>query len=372
MRIGINCHSFLNRRFAGIGRYAYNLVKELIAIDQANAYVLYAKKGWFDFRKKAPKFPAGNCETRLDRRSSGPARCLGDVDVFHAPSPGPVDVPGAKVVVTVHDLVYLAYPRGHTPDALRATEDQLQEAFRRADKIICVSHSTRRDLHRYFKIAGDKTVVIHQGVDKDIFRPLKPDEEASSDAYLQARGLGCPYLLWVGTIEPRKNLEHAIRAFSLCRQRGIFQGKLAVVGKKGWGGENIPGLIRQCRLEDDVVFLDFVCDKTLRLLYNRCEALVFPSFYEGFGFPILEAFCCGAAVVTSDVSSCAEIAGDAALKVPPGDPTAIAEALEGILQDRLLRERLRERALKRAEAFSFRRTAEETLAVYRAVWGETS
>jgi glycosyltransferase involved in cell wall biosynthesis len=209
--------------------------------------------------------------------------------------------------------------------------------------------------------------LVYQGIDKEIFYRIGKDEEVAANETLKAMGIEGPYLLSVGTIEPRKNLVNAIKAFHRLKMDGKFAGKFVVVGMEGWLHSNVGKLVEQMQLTREVKFLGYVSDRNLRYLYNKAEVFVFPSFYEGFGFPIIEAFCCEVPVVTSNVSSCPEIAGDAALTVDPGSDEAIAGAIENILSSRPLRDELVEKGRRRAGDFDFRKTAQETLNVYRDV-----
>ena len=370
MRIAINCRSFLKKQYTGIGRYAYHLVKSLTEIDGKNEYQLYARKGFFSFNKKLPRFPAGNFTPRIDRFSRGLARQLKNIDICHFPSPGPLEVPdGAKIVVTVHDVIFKAFPRGHTQETIDAGERQFEQIRKKASKIICCSQNTVNDLEKYFQIPRERITLIYQGVDKGAFNRIRRGEDLSAEKALAQRGVEKPFILSVGTIEPRKNLINSIHAFHALKIKKGFSGKLVIIGMKGWQHDDLAALIEKLELRQHVIFLGYLPDEELRYFYNKAEAFVFPSFYEGFGFPILEAFCCGAPVVTSNVSSCAEVAGGAALTVDPGNPQDIADAVGRIVSDRNLREMLREKGLRRSEDFDFCKTARETLKVYEEVYG---
>src|SRR3989338_3798947 len=144
MRIAINCRSFLLRRYAGIGRYAHNLVQTLSEIDKENEYYLYLKKGLFDAKRRIPKIPSKNIFVKRDMFNRGLTKTLGAVDIYHSPSPDFLDIDNAKIVVTVHDLIYKTYAQGHTPETVETTERQMQEIIRKASKIICCSKSTRK------------------------------------------------------------------------------------------------------------------------------------------------------------------------------------------------------------------------------------
>ena len=366
MRIGINCRSFLKEKYTGIGRYAYHLVKSLVQADTKNNYSLYANINFFDFKRKAPAVKAKNFSVKIDRFDRGPKKTIGAVDVYHLPSPELSMDFGVKTVVTVHDLVYKTYPEGHPDGAREISEKQLAATAKNADRIICVSQSTKDDFKRFFSVDERKLSVIYHGVDENIFSPLREGESARASWVVRSLGIQKPFLLFVGTIEPRKNLKNLLEAFSLLKKRGSFGGVLVVAGMKGWMVEGLEALTAKLGIIQEVIFLGWVEDEGLRYMYALAEIFIYPSFYEGFGFPILEAFHCGAAVVTSDVSSCPEIAKDAALLVDPRDPQKIAGAIEKILGDKNLKKTLKEKALSRAKDFSFLKTARETLGVYQA------
>jgi glycosyltransferase involved in cell wall biosynthesis len=369
MRIAINCSSFLKKQSTGIGRYAYHLVKGLADVDRENIYHLYARKGLFSFKKRLPCFHARNIVARVDWFSRGPEKILKNIDLYHLPSPGPLGSPeGAGLIVTVHDVIFKAFPEGHTPQTLEAGEQQYQDICNKAVKVICCSRSTVNDLKKYFDVPESKVVLVYQGVDREMFYPMGDEEKHLARRVLQRRGVEGPYLLSVGTIEPRKNLTRLIQAFHHLKMKKRFAGKLAVIGMKGWMSEDIAALIEKLGLTRHINFLGYLPDRELRYFYNLAEAFVFPSLYEGFGFPIVEAFSCGVPVVTSNVSSCPEIAGAAALMVDPRSPEDIAAAVARIIDDPRLRQDLRERGIKRAGDFNFGKTARETLGVYQEVY----
>lgn len=364
MHVVINCRSFLSRSYTGIGRYAYNLVKSLTEIDGVNRYSLYAQKGFWNTNRNLPKFKAKNFQTRVDYFKRGVDRTVRDFDLYHSPSMDIIDIAKAKVVVTVHDLVYKAYPQGHTDETIRLTETHFRSFVPRAAKIICCSQNTVNDLKRFFNVEDERIRLVYQGVDKDVFYPLGVDQRRAAGIKLAAKGVDGPFILFVGTIEPRKNLMNLIEAFRQLKEKKQFGGKLLVVGMLGWKSEGLAEHIQKIGLEKDILFLGFVTNQELRELYNLAEVFVFPSCYEGFGYPILEAFCCGAAVVTSNASSCPEVAGEGALTVDPHQPGKIAEAISRIVLDPAFKVELQQKGIQRARAFSYTKTAAETLKVY--------
>jgi glycosyltransferase involved in cell wall biosynthesis len=225
------------------------------------------------------------------------------------------------------------------------------------------------DLCRYFPAAANKVCMVYQGVDKEIFFPLNEQQRQEAVVVLRRKGIPERFVLFVGTIEPRKNLQNLLLAFAEIKSRQRYPGKLVVVGMKGWMVEGLKGAIAKLNLQEDVIFPGYVTDEDLRLYYNLADVFVFPSFYEGFGFPIVEAFSCGAPVITSNVSSCPEIAAEGALLSDPYNPKEIEEGILRVVEDPSLRESLRDKGRRRAGDFSFRKMAEETLAVYRGFGG---
>ncbi len=368
MRIAINCRSFLNKNYTGIGRYTYQLIKSLSEIDGENEYLLYTPKRFFSTKRITPKIPARNFFLKVDRFYRGMEKTVGPVDIYHCPSPEALhDLDETKIIVTVHDLIFKTYPQGHTTATIQETERQFKNILKKASRIICCSKSTLHDLNRYFSVDVSKTVLIYQGVNQKDFYPLKEEESKLAEMTVRSRGIDGPFILFVGTIEPRKNLRNLFSAFSFLKKKKKYGGKLVVIGMQGWN-EDLSFLSAEQDFKNDVVFTGFLSNQELRYFYNQAEVLAFPSFYEGFGFPIVEAFSCGTPVVTSNVSSCPEIAQDAALTVDPYSPEEISQALLKIIEDQNLREQLKQKGLRRAGQFSFLTTARQTLQVYQEVY----
>ncbi|MFA5088818.1 MAG: glycosyltransferase family 1 protein [Candidatus Omnitrophota bacterium] len=368
MKIAINGRSFLKKQPTGIGRYAYHLMQSLSEIDRHNEYFLYVQKKLFDTKRRIPRIRANNLQIKVDWFNRGPEEILKGVDVYHAPSPEPLKIKNVKIVATIHDLIHIVYPQGHTDDTIKTLTGQISEIVDAAARIICCSHNTIKDLQSHFSVDPRKIKLIYQGVDKDTFCPLGHEGKRMAKNVLRAKGVEGDFLLFVGTIEPRKNLDNLLRAFSLLKRENKFTGKLVVAGMRGWKSEHLEDLIVSLGLTGEIIFLGYVSDWDLNYLYNLAKVFVFPSFYEGFGFPIIEAFTCGAAVVTSDVASCSEVAGDAAVKVNPAAPEQIAEGIRKIVEDEPFAQQIKMKGLRRAEDFSFLKTAQETLKVYEEVY----
>jgi glycosyltransferase involved in cell wall biosynthesis len=260
----------------------------------------------------------------------------------------------------------LLYPKLLTGESGRYY-GQIKRAVESADGIIAVSENTRRDLAELLGVPTERVDVIYHAADER-FRPL--DDQAAKE-FCQEHDLPESFILWVGILEPRKNLEVLLRALTILRDKEKeLHHKLVVAGAKGWLYENTIKLVDELRLADDVIFFGTASVADLLLLYNGARLFVFPSLYEGFGLPPLEAMACGTPVVCSRTSSLPEVLGEAALYFDPLDAEALAEAIQRLAEDEGLRQELRQRGLEQAAKFSWQKTAEQTLAVYRRVYGQ--
>jgi glycosyltransferase involved in cell wall biosynthesis len=270
--------------------------------------------------------------------------------------------------VTVHDLSFLRLPQKF-PRAKRLYLTRLcQASVNRARHVIAVSRQTADDLVRFFGTAAARITVIHNGVD----RAFSPDNPADIEAFRAGRGLPSRYFLYVGTLEPRKNLPTLIRAFAHWRASGdpeAHQVKLVLAGAQGWFYAEIFRLVSELGLQDRVLFPGFVPDAELPQWYRAAEAFVYPSLFEGFGLPVLEAMACGTPVLCSRIGSLTEIVGEAALTVPPMAETEWMAAMALLARQPQLRQELGRRGLAQAQRFSWEATALATLEVYQAVHG---
>ncbi|MBF0485531.1 MAG: glycosyltransferase family 4 protein [Candidatus Omnitrophica bacterium] len=363
-RITINCRSFLSLKPAGIGRYARNLVENLSFIDQNNEYSLYCRKNIVDPKRSLPQFSAKNFKVKMDALGLGVDFTVGRSDLYHSPTPEVIQSGAKKVIVTIHDLVYKIFPETHTPETIALSEAAMKSAVERATVLICGSEATRNDLERFFPETKGRTKVVYNGIDHKKFYHIHGGELSSAQDRLRALGIKDRFLLFVGTIEPRKNLSSLFRAFSSLKSSGSYEGKLVVAGMKGWMAEAVHADITTLGIQNDVILAGYLSDDELRCLYNLADVFVYPSLYEGFGFPVVEAMSCGTAVVTSRVSCLGEIAGGGALTIDPHSPSEIAASIKKILTDGPFRADLVRRGMVRAKEFSFQKNARETLDIY--------
>jgi glycosyltransferase involved in cell wall biosynthesis len=286
---------------------------------------------------------------------------VGRADLFHGTT---FSVPrrcSTPLVVTIHDLALLRFPELGTP-ALRRMVSRCRQAARAARLIVAVSEATRRDVIDLLGVPQDRVRVVHNGISES-FRPV-PAGPAAARAR-EITGAEGPYILHVGTLEPRKNLSALIHSFAAIRRRRSVPHRLVLAGARGWNCQPLFGLVERLGLGELVVFPGYVPPSDLVALYSAADLFVYPSRYEGFGFPPLEAMGCGAPVITSDSSSLPEVTGDAALHVDPNDNDALTAAMLRVLSDDSLREELRHKGQQRARHFSWDRCARQTLTVYR-------
>lgn len=274
----------------------------------------------------------------------------------------PLLLTGARKVVTIHDVIPYIYPETSSLLDRLIYRRWLPLAVRRADAVITVSERSRADILRFLPVRPERVVVIPEAAGER-FRPLEP---AAVRPALERYGVPSPYMLYVGSIEARKNLARLLEAYAALRARAPAP-PLVIVGVRRWKYGPVDAALQRLGLAGHVHFTGFVADADLPALYAGAALFVFPSLYEGFGLPVLEALSCGAPVVTANSSSLPEVAGDAALLVDPLDQGQIAAAMERILTEPDLAAELRARGLARARLFSWGRAARETAALYRRV-----
>ena len=266
------------------------------------------------------------------------------------------------VVVTIHDMSLTLYPGYHPPRRVLLNRPMVNLAARRADAIITVSESSKRDIVRSYGLSPERVHVVHEAA-APAFKPIHDLGELTR--VRRQYGLADRFILYVGTIEPRKNLPKLIEAFARRRRRGDLTHQLVCAGPYGWLSRDIEALIDRLQVNDSVLFTGYVPFHDLATLYNLAEMFVFPSIYEGFGLPVIEAMACGTPVITGHVAALEEVAGGAVEHVEALEVEAIGDALVRLAQDRDRRQALVRAGLQRAQHFSWARAARETSNVYR-------
>ncbi|MCY4022969.1 MAG: glycosyltransferase family 1 protein [Anaerolineaceae bacterium] len=361
---------------AGIGRYVRELVAALAREDRDRAWRLFVAGSR---KSRLPKPPGENFHWRPAPFSARSLQRLwfrahlplpvetftGPLTLFHATDfVLPPVRRGTRTLVQVHDLSFLRVPET-SPPALRSwLEHVVPASVRRADHVLADSSATRDDLLEHYKeTPGTRITVLHGGVDERFL----PEPAGKQLAARKKYGLDqWPFIFSVGTLQPRKNHGRLVQALSRLVEGGLDL-HLVIAGGAGWLSEPFHQQLRESEIEDRVHLTGFVDDADLPALYSAAEVFAFPSLYEGFGLPVLEAMACGTPVVTSDLSSLPEVAGDAALLTDPLDVEALADALRRLISDSQLRQQLIRAGQTRAGQFTWRRAALQLLDVYRRV-----
>lgn len=361
LTIAVDASRALPAHRTGTEQYSVFLLRALMAMETPHRWLLYAPApppgdllplppGW---EWRAIPFPRLWTHLRL---SWAMARDRPDV-LFVPAHVVPIVHPRATVV-TIHDLGYLRFPEAHTASSRRSLDWSTRWSVRAARRVIAVSGATRDDLVAMLNVPEEKITVVHHGV-----RPVAAQlSDATVQATLARLEVPRPYVLFLGTVQPRKNLQRLIGAFRQIVDAGLPQ-TLVIAGRMGWLAEPIRAAVAACGLIGRVHFAGYVADGDLPALYSGADAFAFPSLSEGFGMPALEALACGVPVVASDTTSLPEIVGEAGLLVDPLDEPAIGAALVRALTDETLRARLALAGPERAAQFSWERCARETLAV---------
>ena len=372
MHIGIDAHA-LGQRQAGNETYIGNLIKSLAEVDGDNRYTLYlaqaeAAASWragfcqrfpnFTVRLLPPPTPLVRVPVALEFELR-----LRPVDILHVQFTAPLFCP-VPVLATIHDLAFEHMPETFTRRGSLQLKFTVRWTARRAARIATVSEYSRQDLLKTYKLPPEKVVVTHNGIGSN-FSP-EPASAVEGQNLRQRFEIERDFILVVGSLQPRKNLVRLIRAYSELRKRlPDFKYQLVIVGRKLWLANEVFAEVNKQEWGRDVIVTGYVADEDLPAFYRSASAFVYPSLFEGFGIPPLEAMACGTPVVTSNTSSLPEVAGDAALLIDPYDEQELANALLRIVKDEPLRARLRERGLAQSKKFTWRNAAEKTLQLYR-------
>lgn len=378
MLIGIDASRALGARRTGTENYSLQLIRHLVARKTPHCFRLYCNRppppGLFELRKRSPQ---ANLEIRVLNlpRLWTHVRLSMEVtrhppDVLFVPSHVlPVRHPQHSAV-TVHDLGFRYFPEAHTRFHRWYLDLSTRFSAATATVLLADSRATRDDLVRFYGVDPQRISVVYLGRDEALGPQRDSDRLASIGERLKLwpEGQPRPYILYVGTLQPRKNLVRLVDAFAQLQVRHPHL-LLVLAGRQGWLAEPILRSVQTLGLQDRVLLPGYVADQDLAVLLSCAEFFAFPSLYEGFGLPVLEAQACGTPVLASNTSSLPEVAGDSALLVDPLDVNAMAEAMERLLVDTQLRQSLREAGQKNIQRFSWARCAEETLAVLERLPG---
>jgi glycosyltransferase involved in cell wall biosynthesis len=354
----------------GIGTYIRNLLKYLARLDQDTEFVLLCKpqdvKAVEEIGRNFRPVVAPSKPYSLAEQFMVPASLLTlNVDLFHEPHYVLPPLVPCRAVVTIHDCIHLMFPQ-YLPNRLAYAyaRANLWAAARRAERILTVSETSKADILRYCDVPADRIIVIYNAIDDHFATP--PSDEAVQRVRERYQ-LDGPFALYVGNIKPHKNIERLIDAFDLVRRGGFERMELLIIGDQISKYPRLRRAVDKHKLHKHVRFLGFVPDDTLAALYRLATVFVFPSLYEGFGLPPLEAMASGTPVVTSNRSSLPEIVGDAAELVDPYSAGSIAEGIQRVLSDPSLRQTMITRGLARAREFSWEASVRRIHGVYMDV-----
>lgn len=362
MRIGIDVRKIND---FGIGTYIQNLVKYLLELDKQNQYFLffnhqdidnfnYPKEQVVKLINNSPKY-----SLREHFSLSHQAKKY-NIQLFHEPHYTLSYFLKCKKVVSIHDLIHLKFREYlPSPKAYLYAKFMIGQAVKKADKILVGSENTKNDIMEIFKTKREKIEVIYYGVD-EIFKPIKDQNplENSRNKYK----LPDKYILYSGSMRKHKNLENALKAYAGLKDKS-YDLVLAGVGLQNQ--KVLEPMLKELKITEKVKMIPFLDYTDLVLLYNFASVLFFPTMYEGFGLPVLEAMACGIPVVSSNNSSIAEVSGDAAVLVDPANLKEMTESLEKVLNETSLRQKMISLGLERAKIFTWKKTAEKTLRIYQ-------
>lgn len=380
MRIGIDIRSLIEKSPSGVTEYTNLLLTNLMRMDKENQYLLFYNS-WHHLPENLLKiFKCSNVEVKsfhwpnkifnsslVILNYPQIDRLLGGVDLLFVPNLNFLTWSReCKKIITVHDLSFIRYPEFYSKKGQfwhKITKPK--KIFNDADKIIAVSKNTKSDLINLYDIEANKVEVIHSGINLDFFQKLAPDQLTKIREKYE---ISKPYIFTLSNLEPRKNIESLILAFDYFRKKYKFDYQLVIAGGEAWTqNKKIHVLAKQSSFYTDIKFLGYIPSSDKPALYQAASVFVYPSFYEGFGFPPLEAMASGVSVVCSDSSSLPEVAKDAALLFDSYNVSELVEVIFQILTDKKLKRKLIEKGKEQVKSFSWEKTAGETLELFKEV-----
>lgn len=377
-------HIAIDARFAsgqktGVGKYTFNLIKAVSKSMDENELHLFVNERLEKIESTNIQFhhtgvtPEMHPQQELWENIYLPLSLKRNkINIFHSPAFFlPLFTPGTKKIVTIHDLAVFKFPETFPFRFSNYLQFMIKLSVKSADKIIAVSNFVKDEIINILKVEPDKITVIYEGIDEMIKGQGSHCREALQrevgvDNFKETRVLTHGFILYTGTIEPRKNIINIIKSFNILKDKGLPY-KLVLAGKKGWLSETIFEEVKRSRFKDDIILTGYIPDEELKLYYSACDVFVYPSLYEGFGLPPLEAMACGAPVVVSDIPVFRETLSESALFINPESPQEMADGIVRVLNDDNLRRNLKKKGDEQVKKFSWERTATETLETYKKV-----
>jgi len=368
MKVGIDIHSIGSQK-GGNETYYRELIKQLVKIRSEHTFLLYHSSPEITkYVDASAQFILKHiCTSNRTLRIpfSMPLRArLDNLDLFHAQFIVPPFLK-CKTVTTIPDIAFEHYPQFFSPYQRAWSKALIRRSAKKADHIVTVSEYSKKDLIETYGIRAEKVTVTYEGAGKECV-PL--DREKAKNEIARKYRIDGDFILYLGRLQARKNLMRLVNAYARVREAG-FTHRLVLAGQQDSFFQPVLARVQELKLENNVSFPGYVAAEDVPTFYNAAEVFVYPSLYEGFGLPLIEAMACGVPVITSRSSSLDEVAGDAAVLVDPLDELSIAEALKKVLNDSELRKRLGQAGLKRSQLFSFENAARQTFDVYERVLG---
>jgi len=370
MKIAVHGSHLCQEREDGNQTYILNLFRAIRDIDKKNQYIFYYNK------PSTKKIEAVNFEHKIHQ---APLMWTQRVFPFllRRDKPDILFMPiqmlpflkakSQKSVVTIHDLAFLLYPETFPAKDAFLHKLYVREAITKADHLIAITEATKQDIIKFYKVNPDKITVVYHGVDKERFRLMQKGEESLVENVKSKYNITKPYILYIGNVQPRKNIQGLIKAYQQMRKNTKHNYQLVIAGAKAWLVENVMQEIGN-EYREDIIFTGRFEDAELAPLLWGSDLFVLPSFYEGFGLPILEAMACGIPTLVSNTPSLVEVGGEASLSFNPHSVDDMAKVLDNVISDSDLRQEMRAKGLKRVEDFSWSRCAKETIQVIDKIY----
>ncbi|MDT8715637.1 glycosyltransferase family 4 protein [Clostridium sp. 19966] len=369
MRIAIDARGINWYRGTGIGTYTQNLLSNMLKLSYDNYFHIYWSGDSYDpfFSENSKIIMTSKRHHRFFQQSYIPNNLLKEnIDLYHVPQNGIglSDSINCKKVITVHDLIPYIMPETVGKGYLMQFLKEVPQVIQNCDAIITVSEWSKKDILKFFPINPDKIFVTPLATDMK----YKSMDKNWCKYILETKfNITTPYILYVGGFSPRKNVKSLIMAFSKIYNNLDKEHSLVIIGSLRDEGIVLKELTESLGISSKVIFTEFVEEDYLPVLYNAAEVFVYPSLYEGFGLPLLEAMSCGAPVITSDISSIPEVVNDAGILINPYDNSNLIDALGNVLSNETLRNEMSEKGLKRASQYSWKLTADKTLESYSKI-----
>lgn len=374
MKIGVDIRVLLDKKYSGVASFTLNLLKNIIKKDEHNAYYFfYNSFKKFEMPSFIPKdkiistrYPNKIFNYFLQKKISYPHldKLLGDVDIFYSPHINFSSFSSkSKNIITIHDLSFLRYPEFFSKRKnFWHQAINIKKNIKKFHKIVAVSENTKKDIIELLEVSPEKVEVVYPGLPEFSFSKI------FSSNYLEENyKIDRDYILYLGNIEPRKNISGLIAAYNLLRENG-YNFLLVLAGAWGWKTAEIKEKWQNSPYKNDIRFISYIDEEIKPLLYEKAKIFVYPSFYEGFGFPPLEAMNFSLPVIAGNTSSLPEVLGDGALLINPDKPQEIYSAMKNILIDENLRQNLIKKGQARVAKFNWNKTSEEYLKIFKSLY----